>query len=180
LNMQAGTIKEAQAVAALRESERRVMAMAEIHERLYGHKRMDRINFGDYARTLVSDLICSYTSDSSQIKCEFSLVPIDLNIEQAIPCGLILNELITNALKYAYPNGAQGSISVAFQQMADQKICLSVSDRGQGLPKNFEWKKSKSLGVTIVNLLTKQLGGTLQIESLGTGAAFSVIFPKVN
>lgn len=180
LNMQAGAVTEEAAVAALRESERRVMAMAVIHERLYGNKRMDRIDFREYAESLADDLIQSYAQQGAQIKGCFSLESIDLNIEQAIPCGLILNELITNALKYAYPDGAGGPIFVDLQHAPNQKLQLSVSDHGRGLPENFDWRKSKSLGVTIVNLLTKQLGGNLTIESSGSGTTFTVVFPKAS
>ncbi len=178
LNMQAETVQEETASAALRESDRRVMAMALIHESLYGHNRLDRINFSEYAQTLVQDLLGSYVQSGSEIAGKFSLAAIELDIEQAIPCGLILNELVTNALKYAYPHAGAGSIFVTFQQIADQKLSLSVADNGPGLPAEFDWNGSKSLGITIVKLLTKQLGGTLQIESSDTGATFRVIFPK--
>lgn len=178
LNMQAEIVQEKTASAALRESERRVMAMASIHESLYGHNRLDRINFSEYAQTLVQNLLESYVQSGAEIEGKFSLAPIELDIEQAIPCGLILNELVTNALKYAYPHQASGSISVTFQQIADQKVSLSVADNGPGLPAEFDWNGSKSLGITIIKLLTKQLGGTLQIESSDTGATFMLVFSK--
>lgn len=178
LNMQAEIVQEKTASAALRESERRVMAMASIHESLYGYNRLDRINFSEYAQTLVQNLLESYVQSGAEIEGKFSLAPIELDIEQAIPCGLILNELVTNALKYAYPHQASGSISVTFQQIADQKVSLSVADNGPGLPAEFDWNGSKSLGITIIKLLTKQLGGTLQIESSDTGATFMLVFSK--
>ncbi len=180
LNMQAGALKEDTACTALRESERRVMAMALIHERLYGHNRMDRINFCDYAQTLVGDLLASYSQNGLEVESHYSLAPVDLDIEQAIPCGLILNELVTNALKYAYSNGKPGDLFISFQPVGDQKVSLSISDNGPGLPQDFDWKKAKSLGLTIVRLLTKQLGGNLHIESSGSGALFTVIFPKAS
>ncbi len=180
LNMQAGNITDQPAVAALHESERRVMAMAVIHERLYSHKRMDRIDFREYAEVLSEDLIASYAPSGTEIERVFSVDSIELNIEQAIPCGLILNELITNALKYAFPVNGRGSIAVNLDALPDDKLRLSVSDNGRGLPSDFDWKKSKSLGVTIVNLLTKQLGGALKIDSSGSGTTFTVLFPKVS
>ncbi len=135
-------------------------------------------HFSEYAQKLVQDLLGSYAQSGSEIEGKFSLAAIELDIEQAIPCGLILNELVTNALKYAYPHQGAGSLSVTFQQIADQKVSLSVADNGPGLPAEFDWNGSNSLGITIVKLLTKQLGGTLQIESSDTGATFRVIFPK--
>jgi PAS domain S-box-containing protein len=180
LNMQASSVIEEQAANALRESERRVMAMAAIHERLYGNKRMDRINFHEYAETLTQDLLLTYAPSGSQIDAEYNMSPIELNIEQAIPCGLILNELVTNAIKYAYPAGAQGFIFLHLDQSAERMVRLTVEDHGRGLPANFDWRKSKSLGVTIVNLLTKQLGGTLKIESSPSRTAFTVLFPKAS
>lgn len=179
LNMQAAVIEETSAVSALHESERRVMAMAGIHERLYGHERLDRIDFGEYAGALVQDLLVSYAAEGSQVEAEYALCPVDLHIEQAVPCGLILNELVTNVIKYAYPNGAAGMVFVHLQQLPGQKLRLSVADRGPGLPAGFDWKNSSSMGASIVRLLTRQLGGTLEIESSSAGASFSVIFPKM-
>jgi PAS domain S-box-containing protein len=178
LNMQAGSVMEEQAANALRESERRVMAMAVIHERLYGHKRMDRINFKEYAELLTEDLIVSYAPSGSQLEAEYSMAPIELNIDQAIPCGLILNELVTNAIKYAYPAGEIGRILISLRQDADRMVTLSVADEGRGLPEQFDWRKSKSLGITIVNLLSKQLGGTVNYQSSSAGTLFTVKFPK--
>ncbi|HEY7209407.1 MAG TPA: PAS domain S-box protein [Bryobacteraceae bacterium] len=180
LNLQAASVVEEQAANALRESERRVMAMAVIHERLYGNKRMDRINFQEYAEALTQDLLLTYAPSGSQIEAEYTMAPIELNIEQAIPCGLILNELVTNAIKYAYPAGHPGNIYLHLEQTPERKVRLSVEDHGRGLPENFNWKQSKSLGVTIVNLLTKQLGGTLEIESSRARTAFTVLFPKAS
>jgi PAS domain S-box-containing protein len=180
LNMQASSVVEEQAANALKESERRVMAMAAIHERLYGNKRMDRITFQEYAEALTQDLLLTYAPSGSQIDAEYTMAPIELTIEQAIPCGLILNELVTNAIKYAYPAHSEGIIYLHLEQGPEQMVRLSVEDHGRGLPPNFDWKKSKSLGVTIVNLLTKQLGGTLKIESSASKTVFSVIFPKAS
>ena len=175
LTMHAETASTEECAWALRESERRIAAMALIHERLYGSGRMDHIQFDEYAQTLTDDLI-STCGKSNQIQTRFYAEPVKLNIEQAIPCGLILNELVTNALKYAYPTG-EGIITVSLGCAADDRVFLAVADDGAGLPKDFEVRKQKSLGLTIVNLLVEQMSGSLEISSK-TGTKFKVSFPR--
>jgi PAS domain S-box-containing protein len=175
LTMQAETASSEECAWALRESERRIAAMALIHERLYGSGRMDHIQFDDYAQTLTGDLVgtCGKTS---QFQTVFSSEPVKLSINQAIPCGLILNELVTNALKYAYPSG-EGVISVSLGCTEDNRVFLSVADDGVGLPEDFEMRRRTSLGLTIVSLLVEQMNGSLEVSS-NSGTKFKVSFPK--
>ena len=179
LNMQAAAIQESAAISALHESERRVMAMAAIHERLYGHERLDRIEFAEYAETLVHDLLVSYAAEGSQVEGSFNLAEVDLHIEQAVPCGLILNELVTNVLKYAYPGGTPGIVYISLERLPEEKLSLSVCDQGPGLPEGFDWKKSSSMGASIVRLLTRQLGGALDVQSSPSGTKISVTFTRM-
>jgi PAS domain S-box-containing protein len=175
LRMQADTLPDSAAAAALQESRQRVFSMSLIHERLYGGQQMHELDFGDYAQALVNELLFSSTRSGAvrtQVKCS----PILLNINQAIPCGLILNELVTNALKYAYPNG-EGEIAVEVGESAGGRVSLTVADRGVGLPPGFNPKRSKTLGLSIVEILARQLGGKLRVESAG-GAQFTIEFPR--
>jgi two-component sensor histidine kinase len=142
-------------------------------------ERLDRIEFAEYAETLVHDLLVSYAAEGSQVQGSFQLSPVDLHIEQAVPCGLILNELVTNVLKYAYPGGTPGTVSVSLECLAGDKLSLSVGDGGPGLPEGLDWKKSPSMGASIVRLLTRQLGGTLNVESSSAGTTISIVFTRM-
>ncbi len=174
LSMQASNIDDESAGAKLRDSERRVMSMALIHEQLYGTKTMSRIDFAEYIRELVPRVFSSFVN-GELVRPQLDLQPTIVTIEQAIPCGLILNELVTNALKYAYPAGETGEIAVTLAHV-EGDVTLSVSDQGIGLPANFDSEKNRTLGIEIVRILAKQLGGTLDIKT-SPGASFTIRFP---
>lgn len=175
LKMQTDTLKDQAAQVALSESRQRVYSMALIHERLYGTDHMDEIDFADYAEGLVNDL--RYSSGRMQeVDIRISAAQIFLNVEQAIPCGLILNELVTNALKYAYPPGQTGEVLITLAEQADKMVWLTVADHGIGLPADFDIQRCDSLGLSIVEVLSRQIGGRLEIKT-ANGASFSVVFP---
>jgi len=177
LKLQADSLSDPAAAALLRESQQRVLSMALIHERLYAGKEMAAIEFDSYARTLVQELVYSYAGRAGNVTGRILPPPIFLTIGQAIPCALILNELVTNALKYAYPAGGTGEVVVELQELPDNRIRLAVSDHGTGLPEGFDFRTSKSLGLRIVWVLAKQLGGTLTIER-GKQTKFALEFPR--
>lgn len=177
LRMQSEALKDPGAAMALKESQQRVLSMSMIHERLYGNNQFDAIDLGDYTQTLVDELFHSCANPPQRVTSRVDASRVLLNIDQAIPCGLILNELVTNALKYAYPDGAGGEVCIELKESAADRIRLTVSDHGVGLPEGLDCKNLTSLGLPIVDILTKQLGGTLQIES-GPGATFHIEFPK--
>ncbi|HEX4168804.1 MAG TPA: PAS domain S-box protein [Bryobacteraceae bacterium] len=177
LRLQANLLKDEVATAALRESQQRVLSMALIHERLYGNAKMDRIDFGEYTAALAQELSYSYSLGTHNVATRLDLSPVQLKIDQAVPCGLILNELITNALKYAHPEGRRGEIRIMLKQMATGEVALTVSDDGIGLPVDFDQRKSKSLGMTIVQILAKQLGAAFTVQSQ-PGASFTLCFPN--
>ena len=177
LRMQSDLLKDSEASAALKESEQRVVSMALIHERLYGSRHMDRIDFAEYTHTLVGDLFYSYTGSADHVTGRLNITPVLLDVDQAIPCGLILNELVTNALKYAYPPGKSGEVVIDLGETPAGLVTLSVSDQGVGLPAGFDWQNSESMGLPIVDLLAKQIGGKLSVSS-GRCTAFTVEFAK--
>jgi two-component sensor histidine kinase len=151
--------------------------MALIHERLNRDDEPDRLDFREYVQSLARDLFYSYGVDSERIRLRFELEPVALGLNQAIPCGLILNELLTNALKYAFPKGRAGEILVALGCSHDQVVKLTVADNGVGLPADVDWTESPSLGLRIMNILGRQLDGTVQREP-GPGAVITLTFPK--
>lgn len=176
LKMQTEMVKDRVAQEALNESRQRVYSMALIHERLYGTDQMDEIDFADYASGLVNELRYS-AARSSDIEIRIEAVPILLNVEQAIPCGLILNELVTNALKYAYPAGQGGEVIISLKEQPSRRLRLTVADRGVGLPAGFQLGATETLGLSIVEILSRQIGGILHIDTNNGGTAFAIDFP---
>jgi len=182
LRMHGDRVRDPAAAAALADSRRRVISMALIHEQLYGNQQMNAINFGEYALTLTNELFSSCSWEGRKISSRVEAANVLLRIDQAIPCGLILNELVTNALKYAYPcgTGAEGGGEVLIElKKAGKEVSLSVSDAGVGLPPGWKLDNKRSLGLPIVDMLAKQLGGQLTLEQ-GPGARFTVTFPDDN
>jgi PAS domain S-box-containing protein len=177
LRIQEQSLEDSEASAALKDSQHRVYSMALIHERLYGGQQMDEIDFGEYTRALVNAVFSSYSERAVQIVSRFNTAPVRLNIDQAIPCGLILNELITNAIKYAYPSGQNGEILVELSETEGGRVSLTVSDQGVGLPESFDWNALKSMGLPITDMLAKQIGGALSVRSQA-GTAFTLEFTR--
>ncbi|MBF0559177.1 MAG: PAS domain-containing protein [Nitrospirae bacterium] len=171
LSLQAGAIKDPTVKRLLEESQQRVKSMALVHEKLYGTKDLTSINFKDYINSLIQAIVTLYHINPSLITTEINIEDIELDLESAVPCGLIINELLTNAFKYAFPDNRSGELCVNFAK-SDNTYRLTIKDNGVGLPEGFDFKTTSSLGLKIVNVLTKQLRGTLQITSdKGTEAA---------
>jgi PAS domain S-box-containing protein len=177
LYMQSESLQDLAAARALQDSQERVQCMALIHERLNLDGEPDRLDFREYASTLARDLFHSYGVDPERIALRFELEPVSLGLNQAIPCGLILNELLTNSLKHAFPNQRRGEILVKLSWAEDQPVKLTVADDGVGLPAEFDWKESQSLGLRIMNILGRQLDGAIQRKT-GGGTMFSLEFPR--
>jgi PAS domain S-box-containing protein len=177
LRMQGEMLKEDHRTGtALRESYQRVTCMALVHERLYAGRDLSEINFGEYIQTLLEELSDAYTGSAGSVICRLDTSCVLLNVGQAIPCALILNELVTNALKYAYPSEHAGEIVVSLSETLGL-VTLSVSDQGVGLPVGMDWREAKSMGLAMVALLSEQIEGILSVHS-SPGTAFTVVFPK--
>ena len=174
LSLQAAAIDNQEAIDKLTDSERRVRSMAIIHEQLYQKNDVSSIDLVEYAQQLIDQVFSSF-APSELITYRFESVPTKLSIDQSIPCGLILNELLTNALKYAYPQG-EGEILIRIGA-ENNFITLTVSDQGVGMPPGLDWRESKSLGMKIIDALTAQLDGTLDVGS-PPGASFTVRFVR--
>jgi PAS domain S-box-containing protein len=177
LSMRAEALTNSAAVSALQETLERVTCMAMIHDRLYNGGDLDQVDFREYIEVLAHDLLGSY-GGSGRIGLRLELEPVTLGIAQAVPCGLILNELITNALKHAFPGGRTGEIRVAFGCGPSNLVNLTVADNGIGLAADCEPRESASLGLRIVDILRRQLDGEVQRETR-TGHSVTITFPRV-
>ena len=177
LNMQAELLPDPGTRRALRDAQRRVHSMALIHDQMYGGREMNAVDFGEYARRLTQDLCESFGAAAGNVRLRFALDPVSLGMDQMIPCGLILNELVTNALKYAFPGGRAGEILVSVRLGDGGTVTMAVGDDGVGLAPPIEGKPSESLGTRIVEMLTRQLGGSLVRQS-GNGVKSTVTFVR--
>jgi PAS domain S-box-containing protein len=175
LQMQCRRTQNAQAVTILRDSRNRIASIALVHEKLYRSEDLANINFAQYIPDLTAHLFDSYLVDSSTIRFYTQIDDITLDIDIAIPCGLIINELVSNALKYAFPEQPQGAIWVKFFA-DDRTLTLIVQDNGVGLPASFNLNNPHSLGLTLVQGLVDQLDGSLEITSQA-GTTFHITFP---
>ena len=176
LGMQSAAVDGPGAVRALANSEQRILSMALIHEHLYGTEHLDGLNFAEYAEQLASELCVSFAVDPARIFVTVDAQPLKLGVDIALPCALILNELLTNAIKYAYPRGQSGKIVVCFGRLDNGDLRLSCRDDGAGLPPGFTLDQSKSLGLRIVKILATQIGADVTVEHRNPGAGFVLTF----
>jgi PAS domain S-box-containing protein len=157
------------------DSQNRINSMAIIHEKLYRSENIAQINFKEYINDIVSNIFESYCMKSN-IKIEINAENIPIKIDYSVPCGLILNELVTNSLKYAFPDGRQGKIQISVESKENNMIQLSISDDGIGIPKDMDIQNSKSLGLHLVTALAKnQLHGEIILNRDG-GTKFQINF----
>lgn len=179
LNLQVETVDDAATRAALRGSQNRVRSMAMIHESLYQSGNLGRIDLSEYVGELCRHLCRSYGVDVSVIQLCLNIAHASLDLERAIPFGLIINELVSNAIKYAFPEGRPGRINVGFEIAQKDCYILSVSDDGIGLPMPFDMTRFRSLGLQLVQDLVHQLSGTLTIQQ-SPHAEFLITFPLLS
>jgi two-component sensor histidine kinase len=165
---------------ALLACRQRLESVALVHEHLHRGEHLDRVQFASYGEELVADLRAALLDEMTPIRIETAFDPIELAMEQAVPCALIVNELVTNALKHAFPNGRRGTICLSLREAMPGMLELTVADDGVGLPRDALASPpgSGSLGLRIVSLLTQQLGGAVQ-QRRGSGTAVVLRFPRV-
>ncbi len=175
LNMQSRATASPEMLTAIQEGQSRVKAMALIHQKLYQTEKLSEIDFKEYAEELMDHLSSIFqSSKGGAIVKTISSPDIKLDIDMAIPLGLILNELISNAYKYAFEGKTEGAISVELKRVGEDQLQLEVADNGKGMPADFNLEKAKSLGLKLVNILTRQLNGQMSVHSTG-GAHFSIL-----
>ncbi|AFZ46708.1 signal transduction histidine kinase [Cyanobacterium stanieri PCC 7202] len=164
LNLQSSYVEDAIVRNLFHDSQNRIQTMAVIHEQLYQSDDLSEINLADYINRLVSNLFLSYNSNREGIKPVTNLAECSLNIETAIPAGLLINELVTNAFKHAFPHG-KGQVTINLSLKDNQHITLEVKDDGKGFPEDLNWEESPSLGLRLVRLLTQQLDAEIEVTS---------------
>ncbi len=160
-----------------RESQARVQAIAMLHERLYQAHDLTRIDFGDYLAALAEQILRADRKPSTDIQLRVEKEPIKLTQDAAMPCGLIVNELVTNACKYAFPEGGSGEVYLSVTRAPDGKLVLRVGDNGVGLPAGLDLRNAKTLGLQLVDDMVAQIRGTWKVES-SSGTLFQIVFPS--
>ncbi|MFO8083119.1 MAG: histidine kinase dimerization/phosphoacceptor domain -containing protein [Desulfobacterales bacterium] len=160
-----------------KDCESRIRSMAMVHESLYQSESVAEIDLAQYVRHLTVYLFQSYGNKFGPIQLKTDIQNIFLNINTAIPCGLIISELVSNALKHAFPDGKQGEIVVSFTKDRTGSHCLTVRDNGTGLPENMDWRNTDTLGLRLINILAQQLNGSLTYYGQ-EGACFVLTFTE--
>ena len=179
LNLQSYYIKDKDDLIMFKESQSRAKSMALIHQKIYSSTDLKRINFGDYIKTLSNDIFQSYVHDSNIVKLNLDVEDIMLDTDIAIPLGLILNELLTNSLKYAFPPNSihKGNINVSlFRKDNDYTLC--VADDGIGFPENIDLASTDSLGLQLITTLTNQIDGKIYLDQ-NNGTSFKIDFNEI-
>lgn len=175
LNLQSGSIADENTRSAVRDSQNRVKSMAVIHQLLYESEVFNKIDFPKYLEKLMASLQSTYAGPGNNISYVIQADDITLDIDTAIPLGLITNELATNAYKYAFAEGSDGKIELNLSKTSDNKYLLRISDNGKGLPEGFDVDKSVTLGLKLVKILAKQLKAKLDFH-VNYGTEFNVVF----
>ena len=179
INLQAARLDNPEMVRIFNDLRSRIHSMASVHEQLYREERFSEIEFAQYIKTICGDLFRLYSIKEGQVELELNVDTGAIALDQAVPCALMLNELITNSLKHAFTDDRQGLLSIDFCFDTDRSIfVLSVKDNGVGFPEGYKPKESTTLGMTLVNALTSQLDGTIEIESKN-GTSFVIEFPAL-
>jgi two-component sensor histidine kinase len=175
LRLQARHLRDDQSRAMFQESQNRVHSISLVHEMLYRAADLARVDFDDYLKTLTKNLADGWPEGAGSIEIAVEASGVQLAVDTAIPCGLIVNELVTNSLKHAFPDGRSGSIRVRARWGPADWLTLSVQDNGIGLPENLDVRRSGSLGLDLVSTLTRQLRAKSEIKR-EAGTTFEICF----
>jgi len=178
LNIQSEDIQDEKIVASLQEGKSRVEAMSLIHQNLYQSEHINNVHIDNYAKELIHYISDLYSKNNNKIVTRVIPSNYHFDIDTAIPLGLIINELVTNAYKYAFVNKEDGEIKISIEKVGEKEFKLEVTDNGIGLPENFDIKKTKSLGLSLVSILSRQLRGKLETHSQKNKTTFTVFFKE--
>ena len=174
LNLQSSYVTDEYALSLLKECQNRIKSMAYIHESLYQTKNFESVNFTEYLSTLSKNLIHTYSVNSKKVKLVLNLSDLFLNLDLSIPCGLIINEIISNSIKYAFTNRMDGIIFVNLG-IEKGKVRIEVGDNGVGIPHDVDLKQTQTLGMQLVYTLIEQIDGTLELDRIN-GTKFIIKF----
>ena len=175
LNLQSQSVSDPRVREIFKESRNRIRSMALVHERLYQSSDLSRVDFAEYIKRLTTHLFHSYGLDAGRIEIGVEAGDARLDINTAVPVGLIINELVSNAIKHAFPAGAHGRIAVGLERLEGGTFRLTVSDDGTGFPGDLDFRKTESLGMQIVTMLADQLDAEIALER-EAGTRFTLIF----
>ncbi|WP_158973577.1 sensor histidine kinase [Cellulophaga sp. L1A9] len=178
LNLQSRYIKDEETKSMLKYSQYRIKSMALLHESLYRSDDLSKINYKDYLNQLVNGLIVSMKGSNTKITLDLDVDEIYFNIDTSIPLGLIINELVTNSLKYAFSENI-GTITIALKKQANNSFLLRLSDNGKGFPKSVTFRNTETLGLKLVHKLVLQLRGNIEKDNIQTGTAFIITFQEI-
>ena len=165
LGLQSRAIPDLEMRKLFQESQNRIHSMALLHESLYQSDNLSQIDFPEYIRQLAAHLFRSYGVGTERIQLHTELDRLYLTLDSAVPCGLIINELVSNCLKYAFPDGREGAIRIELRESADGVAKLVVADNGVGLRSDVDWENTRSLGLRLVRTLAQQLGAKIDVSS---------------
>ncbi len=177
LSLQSQKIDDRKVKEFFNESQNRIKSMAFIHEKLYKIKDLAGINFKEYIQDLTSNLFRSYGVNPGNINLKLDIVDVILDLDTALPCGLIVTELVSNALKHAFPSGRKGEILIKLSSDYNEKYTLTIKDNGIGLPADIDIQKANTLGLQLVTNLVKQLKGTIEVEKRN-GTEINIYFTE--
>jgi two-component sensor histidine kinase len=163
LSLQSAHVKDAPTREIFRDSQNRIRSMALVHDRLYRAVDLARIDLGEYARGLATHILRSYGVVTERIVLNVDADAVLVGVDRAISCGLILNELISNAIKHAFPDERRGAIQIEVRALSERAHLLRVRDDGVGLPIDLDFRNTTSLGLQLVNALAKQIHGTVEL-----------------
>ncbi|HUJ50879.1 MAG TPA: histidine kinase dimerization/phosphoacceptor domain -containing protein [Bryobacteraceae bacterium] len=175
LGLQSRAVVDPETRKMFQESQDRVHSMALLHESLYQSHNLSQIDFPEYIRQLAAHLFHSYGVAPERIHLQTDLDHLSLHLDAAVPCGLIINELISNSLKYAFPDGREGKIRIELRGVSDGSTRLVVADNGVGLRADIDWVNTRSLGLRLVRTLAQQLGAQIEVNS-GEGMEVRLAF----
>ena len=178
LSLQTRNIRDEAALEMFADSQNRIRSMALIHEKLYQSEDLARVDFASYIETLVAHLFQSYQVRSQRVRLVLEVENLYLGIDKAIPCGLIINELVSNALKHAFPEDREGSMKIRLAQVGAERFMVAVSDDGAGFPEGVDHRTTETLGLKLVNILVRQLNGEIELKSEG-GTEFAIKIPGI-
>lgn len=176
LGLQARLISDCGAKKQFEDSQHRIQSMALLHETLYRSNSLDKLDFSEYLRRLTEQIFRSHRT-SQRVRLHIDLEQVPLHMDVAVPCGLIVTELISNALKYAFPCARQGEVRLELHRIDRDGAVLTVADNGVGLPPDVDWVNARTLGLRLVRALAQQLRATIKLEG-SAGTRFRIYFPR--
>lgn len=178
LRLQSANITDSREKSIFSDAQNRILSMSLVHEKLYKAKNFSSINFSEYLKELVNSISNSYSLSNEKVKVAVKAENIFINIDTMIPLGLIINELLTNCYKHAFPENKKGFIEIVFKRLDDKQLLLDIKDNGVGISKDLDIENIQSLGLKLVKILADQISGDLHIEN-SNGSSFRITFTEI-